>query len=150
MIAQVIYLEKYDWLIKAFYEASVDDADVILEELDSIDCEPYAFYEAAEMLECGYFDTGFTYTTPDLRVTFIVMMESSCADEFQNTLDHEKGHATQHIGYELDLDYEGEEIQYLQGEIGREMFKVAKQFMCDHCRTNIVNYGKIKMKFYER
>ena len=30
------------------------------------------------------------------------------------------------------------------------MFKVAKQFMCDNCRTNIVNYGKIKMKFYER
>lgn len=82
MIAQVIYLKKYDWLIKAFYEASVDDADVILEELDSIDCEPYAFYKAAEMLECGYLDTGFTYTTPDLRVTFIVMMESSCADEF--------------------------------------------------------------------
>jgi hypothetical protein len=28
-----------------------------------------------------------------MKVTFIVMMESSCADEFQNTLDHEKGHA---------------------------------------------------------
>jgi hypothetical protein len=50
----------------------------------------------------------------------------------------------------MGLDYEGEEIQYLQGEIGREMVKVAKQFMCDRCRTNIVNYGKIKMKFYER
>lgn len=146
MIAQVIYLEKYDWLIKAFYEASVDDADVILEELDSIDCEPYAFYEAAEMLECGYLDTGFTYTTPDLRVTFIVMMESSCADEFQNTLDHEKGHATQHIGYELDLDYEGEEIQYLQGEIGREMFSVAKQFMCDNCRLNSDKYEHLKLR----
>ena len=147
MVAQVIYLEKYDWLIKAFYEATYQDADIILKELDDIDCEPEIYYSAAEMLENNHLDTGFTYTTPDMRVTFIVMMQSSCADEFQNTLDHEKGHAAQHIGYELMLDYEGEEIQYLQGEIGREMFKVAKQFMCDTCRTNIVNYGKIKVKF---
>jgi hypothetical protein len=34
------------------------------------------------MLENNQLDTGFTYTTPDMRVTFIVMMESSCADEF--------------------------------------------------------------------
>lgn len=150
MVAQVIYLKKYDWLIKAFYEVSAKDADVILRELDDIDCESYFYYNAADILEGESLDTGFTYTTPDMRVTFIVMMESSCADEFQNTLDHEKGHAAQHIGSEMGLDYEGEEIQYLQGEIGREMFKVAKQFMCDNCRTNIVNYGKIKMKFYER
>lgn len=147
MIAQVIYLKKYDWLIKVFYEVTYKDADFILKELDDIDCEPDIYFSAAEMIEENHLDTGFTYTTPDMRVTFIVMMASSCADEFQNTLDHEKGHAAQHIGYSENLDYEGEEIQYLQGEIGREMFKVAKQFMCDHCRTNIVNYGKIKVKF---
>ena len=146
MVVQVIYLEKYDWLIKAFYEATSDDADLILEELDQIDCEPHIYYNAAEMLENNYLDTGFTYTTPDMRVTFIVMMESSCADEFQNTLDHEKGHAAQHIGYELNLDYEGEEIQYLQGEIGREMFKVAKRFMCDNCRIDIDRYEKLKLR----
>lgn len=146
MVVQIIYLEKYDWLIKAFYEATADDADLILEELDQIDCEPRIYYDAAEMLENNHLDTGFTYTTPDMRVTFIVMMESSCADEFQNTLDHEKGHAAQHIGYELDLDYEGEEIQYLQGEIGREMFKVAKRFMCDNCRMDINRYEKLKLR----
>ena len=147
MVTQIIYLQKYDWLIKAFYEATSNDADIILDELDAIDCDSDIYYSAAEMLDNDSEDTGFTYTTPNMRTTFIVMMRSSCADEFQNTLDHEKGHATQHIGYELMLDYEGEEIQYLQGEIGREMFKVAKRFMCDTCRTNIINYGKIKVKF---
>lgn len=146
MVVQIIYLEKYDWLIKAFYEATDLDADLILEELEQIDCEPHIYYDAAEMLENNHLDTGFTYTIPDMRVTFIVMMQSSCADEFQNTLDHEKGHATQHIGYELNLDYEGEEIQYLQGEIGREMFKVAKRFMCDQCRINIDKYESLKLR----
>lgn len=150
MITQLVYLPDYDWLIKVFYEASYKDADIILKELDDIDCESDIYYSAAEMLDNDYMDTGFTYTNSYMRVTFLVMMQSSCADEFQNTFDHEKGHAAQHIGAELRLDPEGESIQYLQGEIGREMFKVAKQFMCDHCRTNIVNYGKIKMKFYER
>lgn len=82
MIAQVIYLKKYDWLIKAFYEVSAKDADVILKELDDIDCESYFYYNAADILEGNSLDTGFTYTTPDMKVTFIVMMESSCADEF--------------------------------------------------------------------
>lgn len=150
MITQLVYLKDYDWLIKVFYEVSYEDADIILKELDDVDCESQFYYNAAEMLDQDEVDTAFTYTNSYMRVTFIVMMQSSCADEFQNTFDHEKGHAAQHIGAELHLDYEGEEIQYLQGEIGREMFKVAKQFMCDHCRTNIVNYGKIKVKFYQR
>ena len=53
-----------------------------VKELDDIDCEPEIYYSAAEMLENDYLDTGFTYTAPEMRVTFIVMMESSCADEF--------------------------------------------------------------------
>lgn len=150
MVTQIVYLKKYDWLIKVFYEVTSDDTDVILKELDSIDCPSEIYYSAAEMLEGNYLDTGFTYTSSFYQVSFIIMMQSSCADEFQNTFDHEKGHAAHHIASELGLDKAGEEIQYLQGEIGQEMFKVAKQFMCDHCRTNIVNYGKIKMKFYER
>lgn len=148
MVVQIVYLEDYDWLIKVFYEVTSDDADIILNELDDIDCPSDIYYNAADMLEIGDFDTGFTYTSSVYRTSFIIMMQSSCADEFQNTFDHEKGHAAHHIASELDLDKAGEEIQYLQGEIGKEMFKVAKRFMCDHCRVNIVNYGKVKMKFY--
>lgn len=148
MVTQIVYLKDYDWLIKVFYEVTSDDADIILKELDDIDCPAEIYYSAAEMLEGDYPDTGFTYTSSFYQISFIIMMQSSCADEFQNTFDHEKGHAAHHIASELGLDKAGEEIQYLQGEIGKEMFKVAKRFMCDHCRTNIVNYGKIKMKFY--
>ncbi len=148
MTVQVVYLKDYDWLIKVFYEVTADDSDVILSELDDIDCPADIYYSAAEMMEGDYPDTGFTYTNSVMRVTFIIMMHSSCADEFQNTFDHEKGHAAYHIACELGLDKAGEKIQYLQGEIGKEMFRVAKRFMCDHCRVNIVNYGKVKMKFY--
>ena len=147
MVTQIVYLKDYDWLIKVFYEVTSDDTDIILKELDDIDCPAEIYYSAAEMLEGDYPDTGFTYTSSFYQVSFIIMMQSSCADEFQNTFDHEKGHAAHHIATELGLDKAGEEIQYLQGKIGKEMFKVAKRFMCDHCRVNIMNYGKIKVKF---
>jgi hypothetical protein len=62
MIIQLIYLEKYDWLIKIFYHTTPEDSDSILKELDDIDCEPDAFYTAADILESGEIDTGCTYT----------------------------------------------------------------------------------------
>ena len=45
MITQIIYLEKYDWIIKVFYEVESKDEDIVLSELDAIDCEPIAFYK---------------------------------------------------------------------------------------------------------
>ena len=47
MITQIVYLEKYDWIIKAFYEVESKDADIVLSELDAIDCDPNAFYTLA-------------------------------------------------------------------------------------------------------
>jgi hypothetical protein len=82
MTVQVVYLKDYDWLIKVFYEVTSDDGDVILSELDDIDCPADIYYSAAEMMEGDYPDTGFTYTNSAMRVTFIIMMLSSCADEF--------------------------------------------------------------------
>lgn len=32
----------------------------------------------------------------------------------------------------------GEEYQYLTGEIGQSMFKIAKRFLCDDCRQKLV------------
>ena len=42
-----------------------------------------------------------------------------------------------HIADALDIDLLGEEFQYLTGEIGQKMFRKAKRFLCDQCRTNL-------------
>ena len=152
MITQVVYLEKYDWLIKIYYAVDTYYTDLILKELDEIDCDPQAFYALAEQLEAGKMNTGFTYTDSEKHVTFIIIGLTTCASEFANTYDHEKGHAATHIAEYYQIDPYGEEFQYLQGQIGEEMFKIGKKFLCDHCRinmnVNLVNKGKIKMKFY--
>jgi hypothetical protein len=57
-----------------FYEVTSDDEDIILNELDDIDCPSDIYYNAADMLEVGDFDTGFTYTSSFYRTSFIIMM----------------------------------------------------------------------------
>ena len=63
---------------------------------------------------------------------------TTSAEEFQNTFDHEKGHLAMHISSALKIKPYGEEYQYLTGEIGQSMFKIAKRFLCDDCRQKLV------------
>lgn len=146
MRIQLVYLDQYDWLIKVFYLIENPFIDEILDELDAIDCEPDAFYRAAEMLENGKLNQGFTYTDYEQHVTFIIIGEASCADEFFNTFIHEVGHAAEHIASYYKIKSYSEELQYLTGEIALEMFKESKDLMCDECRMNFYNYGKVKIK----
>ncbi len=138
MMTQIIYLPDYDWLIKVFYEAAAQDTDLILDELDKIDCDPIPFYRVADQLEQDSKNEGFTYSDSYLRVTIIVISQTTSASEFQNTIDHEKGHAAMHIAQALNMELTGEEFQYLQGYIGQEIFKKSKRLLCDNCRNTLI------------
>ena len=101
------------------------------------------------MLEYNELNTGFTYTDEKKHITFIVISETTSAAEFFNTFIHEIGHSATHIAQYYDVDPYSEEFQYLQGEIALQMFDEAKDLMCDHCRMNFYNYGKMKIKIKE-
>ncbi len=66
----------------------------------------------------------------------VIALTSSPA-QFQNSLDHEKGHLCRHISRAFGIDPYSEEEQYLAGEIGQSMFPVAKRFLCEHCRKEL-------------
>ena len=97
MKTQVVYLDKYDWLIKVFYIISNPFIEGILGELDSIDCEPDAYYRAADMLESNRKNSGFTYTDFTKHVTVMIIGEATDASEFFNTFIHEISHVATHI-----------------------------------------------------
>lgn len=67
-------------------------------------------------------------------MSIIIIGPTSNATEFQDSLDHEKGHLAMHVSIANDIDPFSEKFQYLNGMIGHEMFLVAKEFLCDHCR----------------
>jgi len=118
-----------------FYAVDTYYMDTILDELENIGCT-YTD-EVEEDLTVSPYNNGLTYSNFKRRVSVMVIGLTQTPDEFQNTYDHEKGHLAMHIAEEDNIDVFGEEFQYLTGEIGKQTFKIAKRFMCEHCRVNL-------------
>ena len=119
-----------------YYAVDTYYMDEILEELEMIGCT-YAD-EIEEDLTQHPYNNGLTYSNLHRRVSLVVIGLTETPDEFQNTFDHEKGHLAMHIAEEDRMDVFGEEFQYLTGEIGKQTFPIAKRFMCEHCRKDLV------------
>lgn len=129
MIRQEFLLPGWNWKIIIFYDAGRGDAKEILHALRRMGCSDDSFRSAKVNLNGSMVNTGLTYTNDACRGTVMVISKASSPEEFWNTLDHEKGHAAQHIGAALGLDYRGEAQQYLAGEIARATHSVARQFI---------------------
>lgn len=138
MIVQDIYLEDYDWSIRVYYAVHEYFISNILIDLLDIDCDEESFFKIKGLMETGRNNIGFTYTNTEMRASLMLIGKTDSSDEFQDTFDHEKGHLVMHISSTLGLHPYGEDYQYLAGEVGKRMFKVAKKFLCDHCKQYIL------------
>lgn len=137
MIVQNIYLEDWDWHVTVYYAVDTYYTDEILDELEYIGCSKYELINAESLLRKGDYNTGITYTNMKNRYSIVVIGLTTSPDEFQNTFDHEKGHLVMHISSAWDIDPYSEEYQYLSGAVGQKMFKIAKRFLCEHCREKV-------------
>lgn len=138
MIVQDIYLEKYDWSIKVYYAVNEYFISNILIDLLEMDCNEESFFKIKRLMESEANNIGFTYTNTEMRASLMLIGITDSSEEFQDTFDHEKGHLVMHISSALSIDPYSEDYQYLAGEIGKRMFKIAKKFLCDHCRQYIL------------
>lgn len=137
MIIQEFYLEEYDWDVKVYYAVDTYYSDDILSDLIELNPNVSDYFKAKRMFEEFHFNEGFTYTNYSLKKTLIVLGLTSSPKEFQDVLEHEKGHLVAHIGQFYNIDPYGEEIQYLSGGISKKLFEVSKKFLCEHCRKEI-------------
>lgn len=76
-------------------------------------------------------DTGMTLTSFGDMMSFLFISQSSSDEEWFNTLLHELKHVVEHISEFYRVDPKSEPAAYLQGEIGRQMFPLIIQKMCD-------------------
>ena len=139
MITQDIYLPAYGWHCRVYYAVTGYWADTILEDLRRIGCAGADYRRARKNLYAGHLDTGLTYSNRRIGESVMVIGLTSCAEEFAHSYDHEKGHLLRHISSAFGIDPYGEEQQYLSGDISKEMFPVAKKFMCECCRRKMVS-----------
>lgn len=133
-IIQEFYLKEWDWWVKVFYVVDSIPIDFIVSNLKKIgmndESEFTKLFEDAE-------NKGYTYSNLSRRKSIIVIGETTCPIEFQHTFDHEKLHLAIHIAKEDHIDPFSEELAYLAGDIGMEMFPIAKRFLCEHCRNEL-------------
>ena len=137
MIVQDFILPRYRWRVRVYYAVTAYWTDDIIRDLMSIGCYGTKLRRAYANLVRGHLDTGLTYSNHRNHESVMVIALTSSAAQFQNSLDHEKGHLVKHMSLALGLDPYGEEQQYLSGEIGQRMFPVARRFLCEHCRSKL-------------
>lgn len=137
MIIQNVYLEDWDWYIKVYYAVDTFYMDSILGELESMGCSRKKLNNIENTLTEYPYNNGLTYSNVAYRWSLVVIGITESPEEFQNTFDHEKGHLAMHIAETDNMDIFGEEYQYLVGEIGKQLFPIAKKFMCEHCRIDL-------------
>lgn len=138
MIVQDFYLPQYDWHVRVYYAVDTYWADRITDDLERIGCRGRDLVRAYRNLTESDLNTGLTYS--NRGYTVMVISLTSTPEQFQNSLDHEKGHLCRHISQAYGIDPFSEEEQYLNGEIGQKMFPVARKFLCEHCRRSLYRH----------
>ena len=137
LLAQDFNLEDWNWKVRVFYIVDTIPIDFILEELESIGSTADDLEAATITLDGNLENKGLTFSNVFTRESIIVIGVASCPAEFQHTFDHEKLHLAMHIAREDNIDPYSEELAYLVGDIGYNMFPVAKKFLCEHCREEM-------------
>lgn len=137
MIVQDFELPEYGWSVRVYYAVTTYWAERIIHDMERVGCDGGQLRRAYANLTRGGLDTGLTYSNRRTRESVMVIALTSSAAQFQNSLDHEKGHLVKHISLAFGLDPYGEQQQYLSGEIGQRMFPVARRFLCEHCRSKL-------------
>ena len=137
MKTHTFYIEQHDWLVKAFIDTTSEDAEVILDELQSIGADMEVMRKAYKNLRSGEKNTGLAYASPWNRETIIVVSRATSAEEFFNSIVHEIAHAGVYTCDALRIDLESEQAAYFQGGLARDLFSCIKEFLCECCRHKI-------------
>ena len=137
MIRQVFDIPQYGWNVTVYYAVTGYDVGRIMQELERLGCGGDDLKRAYRNLTSGERNIGITYSNTEERRTLVVIGKTSSAAQFQNSLDHEKGHLCRHISQVFGIDPYGEDAEYLAGYVGQRMFEVAKMFICDTCREKL-------------
>lgn len=134
MIIQEFTLDRYDWFVRVYYLIDKFPKDEILSDLMELGCDEDEAIDTVDTLERDGLNAGSINSNIYRRKSIIVVGKADSADEFYDTFDHEKGHLAMHVCIADDIDPFSEDYQYLAGEIGKKMFKAAKELFCEECR----------------
>lgn len=134
MVKQTIYIEKFGWLVHAYFHKSRYDVDEIMEKLWDLQCDSTTAKRAYENLINDRLNMGLCYSNYKNKESVLVIGKTSSSSEFLNSLVHELTHLQSHVCKVFNLDPLGEDIAYFTGDLSREMYDNIKEFLCECCK----------------
>lgn len=140
MIRQTICLERaHNWRVTCFCAVTHYEVGEILRTLAEAGADDKSLERAYENLSSGNPNCGICYTG-DGESVLVVSCATSPA-QLLNSIFHESHHASSQIANALGWDLMGEEVCYLSGEIGQQMYPVVSHYLCEHCRGHLPLYS---------
>lgn len=131
MIRQTIYVERYDWIVRAYIAATSYDAKEILSVLEDVGINAVQFMRAKRHIQHAALNSGVTYSSPEERISVMVVSGSSSVEEAFNTFSHELRHVTDDIAEACGIETRGEEVAYLTGDIALALAGGLLKVVCD-------------------
>lgn len=86
------------------------------------------------ILELKKPNTGYTLSDMARRASIFVVSHATNYVEFFNTVAHELQHLTSNICDYFDINHNGENAAYIQGEIGEAIYPAVALYVCPKCR----------------
>ena len=110
------------------------DIDGILGCLYDAGAPGWVIDDAEGLMSAGDYNTGFTYSNPEIRRAVVVVGPTTSGAEYIDTLVHEVHHLAVAIASELGIDLESETPAYLAGDSARALAEAVCELGCGHCR----------------
>ena len=136
MITQKFIVDRRYWKVYVYYDVTPKDAIKVVTKLQEIRLPKSYITSAYTTLISDKLNQGITETNSKLKESVVIFTKTTNASQFINSFVHEIGHLSNHIARTYNLDSNGEEIQYIAGDIAQEMFKQCHTLMCDYCREH--------------
>lgn len=142
MIVQQYYIERYDWVVTAYYAVTRYYIDDIILNLRRIDCDGDFLKQAYRNLRENKLNSGLTYSNYKKRETVKVVALASSAKQFHQALMHEVRHLQSHIATADRISEKGEEVCYLLDGIVGNIHDVTAPLLCNCCRKKHNHNGR--------
>lgn len=128
-----LFIGKHDWLVRVYIGTSREDVPEIISMLQSIGCSRNDVKRAKSNITNGELDCGLTYSNGRMRMSVMVISNTSSAKEFLDSLVHEIMHLSIHIANAEYIELTSEEVCYIGGDVARSLYPICKDLLCCEC-----------------
>lgn len=114
------------WYITIFLPITRYHVGEIMDTLSYIGISRDNYIVALENLTSGRVNNGITYSSSEYRETVSIWAMSTSPAEYFNLLVHELHHLSVQIASMNDIDLEGEDVCYMNGDIAQYLYPLCR------------------------